>query len=285
MPKEKKMRLDLHTHSTASDGQYSPSRLVEMAKEHALELYALTDHDTVDGIKEAKHRAEELGVNFIPGIEISTHKGEEIHMLGLYIDEDCKELIEACNEYMASRNGRGQRICAFLKEKGIDISEEEACQVAGSGSLGRPHFAAILQERGIVKTRQEAFERFLDTREFHEKTDRVKPSPKEAIDIIHKAGGLAVLAHPGLLKMGKRWQESLIAELKRAGLDGIECFYNKHTHMQVKYYKRLARENGLMASCGSDFHGEKVKPNVPFGMTLSDEAEITMLLSQSSVKL
>ena len=265
------MKLDLHTHSTVSDGQYTPSELVEMAKKNELKMYALTDHDTIAGIEEARCRAGELGVNFIPGIEISTHKGEEIHMLGLFIDEQCSDLINACQVYRESRIGRGERICAFLKEKGIEISKEELRGIEGNASLGRPHFAKILQERGIVKTRQEAFGRYLDTAEFHRKTDGQKPAPEEAIEIIHRAGGLAVLAHPGLLKMGKRWQESLIKGLKEAGLDGIESFYNKHTYMQKKYYRKLAEENGLMISCGSDFHGEKIKPNVNFGMELADE--------------
>ena len=265
------MKLDLHTHSTVSDGQYTPSELVEMAKKNELKMYALTDHDTIAGIEEARRRAGELGVNFISGIEISTHKGEEIHMLGLFIDEQCSDLINACQAYQERRIGRGERICAFLKEKGIEISKEELREIEGKASLGRPHFAKILQERGIVKTRQEAFGRYLDTAEFHRKTDGQKPAPEEAIEIIHRAGGLAVLAHPGLLKMGKRWQESLIKGLKEAGLDGIESFYNKHTYMQKKYYRKLAEENGLMISCGSDFHGEKVKPNVNFGMELADE--------------
>ena len=265
------MKLDLHTHSTVSDGQYTPSELVEMAKKNELKMYALTDHDTIAGIEEARRRAGELGVNFIPGIEISTNKGEEIHMLGLFVDEQCSDLINACQVYRERRIGRGERICAFLKEKGIEISKEELREIEENASLGRPHFAKILQERGIVKTRQEAFGRYLDTAEFHRKTDGQKPAPEEAIEIIHRAGGLAVLAHPGLLKMGKRWQESLIKGLKEAGLDGIESFYNKHTYMQKKYYRKLAEENGLMISCGSDFHGEKVKPNVNFGMELADE--------------
>ena len=265
------MKLDLHTHSTVSDGQYTPSELVEMAKKNELKMYALTDHDTIAGIEEARRRAGELGVNFISGIEISTHKGEEIHMLGLFIDEQCSDLINACQVYRERRIGRGERICAFLKEKGIEISKDELREIEEKASLGRPHFAKILQERGIVKTRQEAFGRYLDTAEFHRKTDGQKPAPEEAIEIIHRAGGLAVLAHPGLLKMGKRWQESLIKGLKEAGLDGIESFYNKHTYMQKKYYRKLAEENGLMISCGSDFHGEKVKTNVNFGMELADE--------------
>ncbi len=264
------MRIDFHTHSTASDGQYTPSQLVEMAKEKELEKFAITDHDTVEGIKEAREKALELGVDFVAGIEISTHKGEEIHIVGLGIDENNPRLVEECSRYMEERVSRGQRICDFLTEKGIPVTLAEAEKVAGDGSLGRPHFARILQEKGVVKTRQEAFDRYLNTAEFHQKTDRLKPSPSEAIELIHEAGGKAVLAHPGLLKMGKRWQESLIHELTEAGLDGIEVFYNKHTFVQTKFYKKLALDGGLEFSCGSDYHGEKVKPNVMFGMEIDD---------------
>ncbi len=265
------MRLDLHTHSTASDGQYSPREMVQKAKAAGLELYALTDHDTVAGQAEAIEAAKELGVNYVPGIEISTHDGEEIHMLGLYIDPCNEELIAKCQYFMEDRLGRGERIISFLQEKGIAITLEEVQALAGEGSLGRPHFAEFLQGHGYVKSRQEAFDRYLNTREFHQKTDRLKPSPEEAIALIHQAGGKAVLAHPGLLKMGKRWQESLISGLTEAGLDGIEAFYHKHTFMQTKYYKKLANQYGLAVSCGSDFHGEKVKSNVPFGMELDEQ--------------
>lgn len=265
------MRIDFHTHSTASDGQYTPSQLVEMAKEKELEKFAITDHDTVEGIKEAREKALELGVDFVAGIEISTHKGEEIHILGLGIDENNPKLVEECSRYKNDRIGRGERICNYLTEKGIPVNLEDVQRVAGEGSLGRPHFAQILQERGVVRTRQEAFDRYLNTAEFHRKTDRVKPTPAEAIALIHEAGGKAVLAHPGLLKMGKRWQESLIHELVEAGLDGIEVFYYKHTYMQTKFYKKLAIEWGLKFSCGSDYHGDKVKSNVPFGMEIDEE--------------
>lgn len=261
------MKLDLHTHSIASDGEHTPTELIRLAKEQKLELYAITDHDTIDGIAEAKAAAKELGVNFVPGIEISTELGEEIHMLGLWIDEKNQALVSACEEYKQMRLGRGLRIIKYLQTVGIDISEQDMPEDK-IGSLGRPYFAEFLQEHGYVRTRQEAFDRYLNSPAFHKATDRKKPTPEEAIALIHKAGGKAVLAHPGLLKMGKRWQESLIHNLVSSGLDGIEVYYQKHTASQIRFYRKLALEANLMCSCGSDFHGKKVKPNVPFGMEL-----------------
>lgn len=291
------MKLDLHTHTTASDGQYTPSEIIMLARKKKLEYLAITDHDTVDGIAEAKAElsagnigkrdvsnygtgegfGDESGpenayrLQFIPGIEISTQLEEEIHILGFYIDENNDALQSKCKEFMDSRINRGQRICDFLRTKRVEITFPEVEAYAGQGSLGRPHFAQFLQEHGYVKSRQEAFERYLNTREFHEATDRIKPTPQEAIELIHRAGGVAVLAHPGLLKMGKRWQESLIKQLAEAGLDGMECFYHKHTQKQRNYYRRLAEDFRLGYSCGSDFHGEKVKPEVPFGMELDEQ--------------
>lgn len=273
------MKLDLHTHSTASDGQYSPAEMVQKAKDAGLELYALTDHDTVAGQKEAIAKAEELGVHYIPGIEISTQEGEEIHILGLFIDPDNEMLLEKCQMFEEDRFNRGKKIVAFLQEKGVDISLEEVQKIAGNGSLGRPHFAEFLLEHGYVKSKKEAFARYLDTQEFHRKAERIKPAPVEAIELIHQAGGRAVLAHPGLLKMGKQWQEELIDKLAAAGLDGIECFYQKHTFMQTKFYLNMARKHQLAVTCGSDFHGEKVKPNVPFGMELDEKYREWLLMS------
>lgn len=264
------MFLDLHTHSTASDGQYCPADLILKAKEKHLLVIAITDHDTVDGISEAKEAAIAAEVNFIPGIEISTALGEEIHVLGYYVDEKNKQLQSACEEFMDSRKARGNRIAEYLMEKGISVDLDEIKESAGEGSLGRPHFAKYLQEHGYVKTRQEAFTRYLNTPDFHKKTDRIKPTPQEAIRLIHEAGGKAVIAHPGLLKMGKAWQESLFSCLKEAGLDGIEAYYGKHTFQQTKLYRNLAVKFGLKITCGSDFHGEQVKPSVGFGMEFPD---------------
>jgi predicted metal-dependent phosphoesterase TrpH len=272
-----KMKLDLHIHTTASDGQYTPGQVVEMCKELDLAYMAITDHDTVSGLEEGAERAAQLGIPFIPGIEISTQDSEEIHILGYYIDRENEALVKACREFEQSRSERGERICAFFHKKGIPLDLDEVREYAGEGSLGRPHFARWLLEHGYVKDRKYAFYRYLDTKDFHRETDRVKPSPIEAIELIHRAGGKAVLAHPGLLKMDYVRQVQLIKTLKANGLDGIEAIYRRHNDRQRAKYMALAEELQLKISCGSDFHGEKVKPDVKLGMEIA-EADVEMVV-------
>lgn len=273
------MKLDLHMHSTASDGQYTPAQLMNLCKEKHLEVVALTDHGTINGVKEAKAEAKRIGIKFISGIEISTRvdNKEEVHIVGLDIDEDNPTLIEKTRQFMESRNNRGEVITKYLKSIGIEVDYEEVKQIAGS-SMGRPHFAEYLQKHGYVNSRNEAFERYLDTRAFHEATDRKLPTQKDAIELIHEAGGIAILAHPGLLKMSKANQEMFIQELKSYGLDGLEAFYSKYTRAQERFYCELANKYGLSISIGSDFHGEEIKKDVELGMELTDEKKSLLVL-------
>lgn len=264
------MLIDLHTHSSASDGQYTPAELIMLAKKKNVSVIALTDHDTVSGIKEARACAKEMDQPFIAGIEISTRKEEEIHIVGLGIDEDHPRLLAVTEKLMQDRLNRGNVIVEYLGKLGIEIDFDEVKRLAGEGSVGRPHFAEYLQKHGYVRSRQEAFERYIDTPPFHKETDRILPSPEEAIALIHDAGGKAVLAHPGLLKMGKRWQEDFIYHLKKNGLDAIEVYYSKYSKAQEKYYRSLAMRYALEISIGSDFHGELVKPDVKLGMYVDD---------------
>ena len=266
--------IDLHTHTTASDGQYSPAEVVKMAKEKNIELLAITDHDTISGLDEAIAAAKELDLNFIPGIEISTHKGVEIHMLGYGVDPHNPTLLEKCVEYEESRSGRAGKICDYLNRLGIPVDLDEVRAYAGEGSIGRPHFAQWLQEHGIVRSRREAFERFLTTPRFLAETERVKPSPEEAIALIHEAGGIAVLAHPGLIKFGKKNLELLIKGFKEAGLDGVECIYSKHEKKQEEFFIRMAKKYELDITAGSDYHGDKVKPEIGLGMKVADHLNI-----------
>lgn len=265
------LQLDLHIHTTASDGQYTPAEIINLAKAAKLAMVSVTDHDTLEGLPEAKRQASSLGIKFIPGVEISTQDTEEIHILGYGMNEMCPELEKRCVEYTRNRLKRGERICHFLIHKGIEVSLHEVKQLAGNGTLGRPHFAAWLLEHGYVSSRREAFQRYLDTPEFHKNTERVKPTPENAIGLIHRAGGMAVLAHPGLLKMTIDKQAQLISTLKIAGLDGIECFYSKHDTNQTERYLSFAEKFDLKISCGSDFHGEEIKPDVPLGMNFDME--------------
>ena len=274
------MILDLHTHSTASDGQYTPAELIDMAKKRELVIFAITDHDTINGLKEAKQRAKELDVNFVPGIEISSDDGEEIHTVGLCIDENNPVLAAECEAFIASRDNRGEVICQYLNQLNIPVTMEEIRAIAGEANIARPHFAAYLQEHGYVKERKEAFKRYLDTEEFHVATDRKLPSVEHSISLIHGAGGKAILAHPGLMKMPLEQQYALVQKWKEAGLDAIECCYYKHTPEQTQQYYRWAKEFDLRISCGSDFHGEMVKPDVPLGMELVQDEWIDRLITR-----
>lgn len=265
------MRLDMHSHSTASDGQYSPSELVKLAYEKNLGIFAITDHDSVNGLEEGRKTAEKLNLRFIPGIEISAQEDEEIHVLGYEIDCNNDQILRCCEEFHNDRLHRGDRICEFLKSKGIDIDMSSIREIAGNGSLGRPHFARYLIDKGYVSERKEAFDKYLDTPEFLEATRRKEPTVTQAIDIIHSAGGKAVLAHPAFIHKEEDEIENMIAGLKEQGLDGIECFYSKHKKNQADFYLDIAYKYDLKTSCGSDFHGENVKADVALGMEFDME--------------
>ena len=262
------MFIDLHTHTTASDGQYTPSQLVDTSKKLGIEVLAITDHDTVAGIAEGQKRAEELSLHFILGIELSCQDVEEIHILGYGIDSNNHDLLDACNTWSQARSNRGVVIKNYLATLGIDVDLDIVKSYAGDGNLGRPHFAKYLIENGIVDSRKEAFDLYLDTEEFKKSTDRKKPSPADAIKLIHSAGGKAVLAHPGNYK--KTDITELVQRLAEVGLNGIECFYSKHDESQIQEYLRLAKKYELRVGCGSDFHGEDVKPDVKLGMELDE---------------
>ena len=258
--------IDLHTHTTYSDGELTPRELLEKAKSIGCKLIAVTDHDTISGLAEARAVAEELGIAFVPGVEISTQEREEVHMLGLGIDENNELLRAKCQEFRECREKRAELICTFFERRGIHIAMEEIRRDAEGKVIARPHFAAYLVKHGFVGNTKEAFDRYLNTSDFHKEVSRVKPTPEEAIELIHQAGGKAILAHPGLLK--KNWEERdfFIAALKRAGLDGMECYYDKHTPADTDKFLGLAKKYSLKTSCGSDFHGIHVKPDVELGM-------------------
>ncbi len=253
---------DLHTHSTASDGQYTPRELVELAKARGLEVLAVTDHDTVDGIDEALQAGKELGVRVVPGIELSAKEYHTFHILGYGIDPESHALTGLCRRMKARRDERVSRLIAFLGEKGIALSSDEVEEIAGGDIIGRPHFAQAMVRRGYVASNREAFDRYLDTEEYHEKVERGKPSVKECIEVIRAAGGKAALAHPYQIGIGDDELDYLVRELVGYGLDAIECYYPRYMPEQEQFYLRLAEKYKQHITGGSDFHGEKVKPDV-----------------------
>lgn len=281
----RQVTIDLHTHTTNSDGELTSYELLSQAKAIGCSLIAITNHDTVEGITEARKIAAEIGIEFLSGIEISTQELEEVHILGLGIDETNENLRKCCQEFAEHRIKRAKLVCDFLATKGIRVDLEEVRNISGGTIIGRPHFAEYLVRHGHVPNQPEAFARFLNTPAFHAAVTRKKPSPEKAIELIRGAGGKAVLAHPGLLK--KNWYEveEFIKTLKEAGLDGVECIYQKHTPATEKRFLEIAKKYGLATSCGSDFHGIHVKPDVPLGMTIDNErlAGVPLIVDKRSL--
>ena len=253
-------RVDLHTHSSASDGEYPPAQLVEKAKEAGVEVLALTDHDTLDGLEEAVRAGKSLGVTVLRGVELGAREDRHMHILGLGLRADCPDLAQLCQTLKDSRDQRKYRIIDFLKEKGICIDLAEVEALAGGDVIARPHFARVMVQHGYVADTREAFDRYLDTDEY-QKIERFKADAPTCIEAIHRAGGQAVLAHPYQLGFCAEKLEQTVRWLKDSGLDGLECHYPRHTPQMVEQFLALAEKYHLHASAGSDFHGEHVRPD------------------------
>ncbi len=264
-----KVLTDLHMHSTCSDGQYTPTELMELAYAAGIRKCALTDHDSVHGVKEARAACERLGMEFRSGIEISTkYKGTELHILGYNVDEENPILLERTAFFRNERDKRGKRIYDYLASLGVSLKEGSVENIANGANLGRPHFAQAMLEQGYIENIREAFDKYLATPDFESHKFREECSWKEAIDLIHEAGGVAVLAHPGgYRKLDMYSIEPIIYELIDMGIDGIECFYSKHSKEETMFYLNIADSNDLLVTIGSDFHGEKVKPDIELGHT------------------
>ncbi len=245
---------DLHAHTTASDGTFSPQQTVERAKEKGLAAIAITDHDTVSGWRDALLHAKKLGgIEVVPGIEISTvAANRDVHVLGYYVDGEQSRFLEQLEELRNTRNKRNHMMIDRLQQLGIEIRWEEVYSRKKDGeNIGRPHIAEVLMEKGIVDSLQEAFDQYLG-REGEAYVNPPRISPQEAIELIHHAGGVAVLAHPGLYD-----DVELIRQLIQGGLDGIEIYHPDHGEEEEKWFERMAKDYGLIMTAGSDFHGER----------------------------
>ncbi len=246
------LRVDLHLHSTASDGRLSPAELVRKAAAEGLAVIALTDHDTVGGIAaavEATHTFRTL--RLIPGIEISTDIAEgEVHILGYFIDYTDVNLLAALEKMRNSRWERGRAMVIRLGELGCPLDWERVLEIAGDGTIGRPHIAQAMLENGYVKSFQEAFEKYIGY-DCPAYVEREKVTPPGAVEMVIKAGGLPVLAHPLTVPE----PEKMAARLKKAGLIGIEAHYKSYTAEDIERLVNIANQHNLIATGGSDFHG------------------------------
>jgi predicted metal-dependent phosphoesterase TrpH len=258
-------RVDLHLHTTHSDGSCTPSEVIGLAHQAGVTALAITDHDIMTGVAEAITAGNGYGIEVIPGVEISSVIGQsELHILGYFLDWQDPALNERFTSLRASRHRRNPQIIERLQALGIDISYEEVRALAGSDSVGRPHIARALMDKRVVSSAKDAFDRFLaDGKPAY--VPRELPSPAEAIQWIKTAGGLAVLAHPTWVKLAGRSLIELVRDLKSAGLDGIEVYYSTHAARQTREYLSLAQQLGLLVTGGSDFHG-LTKPDIDVGI-------------------
>ncbi|MCS6292877.1 MAG: PHP domain-containing protein [Nitrospira sp.] len=258
-------RIDLHLHTTHSDGSQSPAEVVRLAHEAGVSALAITDHDITTGLPEAIAAGQELGIEIIPGIEISSRHGEsELHVLGYFLKWEDAQLNARLMTLRESRHRRNPKIIELLQAAGIDITYDEVRAVAGSDSVGRPHIARVLMDKKVVTTAKEAFDRFLAEGKAAY-VPRDLPAPVDAIRWIKDAGGLAVLAHPTWVKTTEGTLTDLARQLKEQGLDGVEVHYSTHTPRQTRTYLSLAKQLGLLVTGGSDFHG-MTKPDIEVGI-------------------
>ncbi|WP_261305902.1 PHP domain-containing protein [Paenibacillus andongensis] len=252
-----RIEADLHTHTTASDGTQRPAANVQMAFDAGLGALAITDHDTVSGVAEALLAGRELGIEVVPGVEISTvANGQDIHVLGYYIDIHNEQFLQRLASLRDTRDTRNNMIIERLQQLGLDITMAEVLREVENikrkgDTVGRPHIAAVLLHKGYVSSISEAFDRYLGSgAAAYANPPRIEPAT--AIEWIREAGGKAVLAHPGIYH-----DDALVETIVQQGLDGIEVYHSDHTPEDEAKYLSLARRSGLLITAGSDFHGER----------------------------
>ena len=259
--------IDLHIHSTASDGSCTPSEVVSLAKNQGLAALALTDHDTLSGLLEAEEKAKELDIEFIRGCELSAkYLDTDVHIVGLYIPHDkalLQDLEKELDIFIERRNTRNKKIVAKLQEFGIHITLEEVEQEAGGTVIARPHFASVLIKKGIAANSKEAFDKYL-ARGKAAYVEREVISPQHAVSILKEAKIIPILAHSRLIKCTEQDYFQLLEDLIPLGLKGIEVYHPVHSFENERYYLGVADKYKLCISGGSDFHG-KSKPDIKIG--------------------
>lgn len=255
--------MDLHAHTTASDGSLKPKELVNYAKEKGLSAVAVTDHDTIDGLDEAVKEGINIGLKVIPGVEISLDFKKEMHMLGYFPKNNYRNIHNILDDLRLSRNKRNIKMAEKLNELGFKVSVEEAEIEASGRIVARPHFARVLLKKGYVSSIKEAFEKYLGFGK-PAYVEKEKLTVQEGISVILKAGGIPVLAHPKFLELDDDETEKLISDMSDWGLKGLEVYYVDNTPEETQKYLKLAEKYLLIPTGGSDFHGS-FKPDIDLG--------------------
>ena len=268
--------IDLHTHTNRSDGTFAPSALVKLASERGLEVIAITDHDTTDGLEEAAAAGLPQSVEVVPGVELSAeHRGTSVHVLCYWMDPEHEELQAELVRLRSERLLRGEAMVEKLRSLGYSISFERVAEIAGSGNIVRPHVAQALVEAGVVADEGEAFDRLIGD-------DGPAYVPKHALDpldalaLVRRAGGACVLAHPGMWRAEAPVPEELIEAMAESGMAGLEADHSDHTPEQREHYRGLAKRLGLVITGGSDCHGTRYDP-VRLGSVTTDPEQFRAL--------
>lgn len=270
--------MDLHTHTNCSDGTLSPAALIRTAHEIGLKTIGITDHDTVNAIPAATAEAQERGIELVPGVELSSDvDGRELHLLGYFVNPGDKAFIRRLTELAGLREARIHRIVERLNGLGIDLEFSRVRELAGNGSIGRPHVARALIERQIVTTISEAFERFLSSKGAAY-VPRARFPPEEATALILQAGGVPVLAHP--LTTGD--PEGVVKRLLPVGLRGIEVYYSEYDAATRDGLREIAERHFLIPTGGSDFHGPNFRPGRNLGWPVVPPETVTLLREAAS---
>jgi predicted metal-dependent phosphoesterase TrpH len=270
-------RIDLHAHTTFSDGTFTPAELVELALERGLTTLAVTDHDSTEGLSEAFQAADETGLEIVPGTELSTvWDGQGVHVLAYWPDLEHREFQAELRRLRDDRFTRGERMVERLRELGHPVTFERVREIAGGGNIGRPHVARALVEAGVIGETDDAFTRELIGSGGRAYVEKHALEPLVALELIKRAGAVAVIAHPGLWREGLGVSDELIEELAASGLDGIEAAHTDHTPEMESRYRDMARRLGLVATGSSDCHGTLFDP-IRLGLVTTDPDQYALL--------
>ncbi len=263
--------IDLHSHTTASDGTFSPSKLIHFAAKKNITVLAITDHDTTSGLAEAKKTASSQELTLVPGIELNiAWPTGEFHLLGLGLEHDSPELLQIIKTLQDDRSSRNEQIIRKMQQAGMDISVEKLKQVFPFSSLGRPHIASFLVASGVCKTNQQAFDKYLGKgRPFY--VQRAGADLDKAISAIKSSGGIPVLAHPLSLYISYGKIEPVLANLKERGIQGLEAFHSSARKTDALRLEEIARKIGLFVTGGSDYHGENSRKDRKLGHACNGE--------------
>ncbi len=266
--------IDLHSHSTVSDGTDTPTEVVALGTAAGLSALALTDHDTLEHLPEARAAAADHGLRLVPACEISCELAGgapgTMHLLVYFVDDSPGPLQDRLGELQAGRGGRNEKIVECLRANGMDVTLDEVLAAAGGGSVGRPHVARVLMQKGYVESIQDAFDRWL-AKGRPAYFERVRLAPEESIELAHGSGGVTVLAHPSSLDLDDAGLEQFVTGLTAAGLDGLECEYGRYSPDERAGYRELAARHRLAVTGGSDYHGDN-KPDLRVGTGRGDLA-------------